>query len=69
MIPIAELTRQILLVSWKGTRWEVAGVLREVVSAVLTHKPPPALELAVPSDAELMNRANVRLALLAAPLT
>ena len=42
-----------LLVSWKGTRFEVAGILRNVVDLALTRDPANPV-----SEAILMNRAK-----------
>jgi len=42
-----------LLVSWKGTRFEVAGILRNVVDLALSKDPANPV-----SDDRLMNRAK-----------
>lgn len=45
--------KQMLLVSWKGTRFEVAGILRNVVDLALSKDPANPV-----SDDRLMNRAK-----------
>jgi len=50
-----DLTGKILLVSWRGTSFEVSNVLREVVSVVLSRDKDPTVK---DWDTTLMNRAK-----------
>lgn len=51
-----DLSGKLLLVSWRGTRFEISNVLREVVSQVLSKEDPTV------TDSVVMNRAKAILA-------